>query len=66
MSWKPVKIEEYNLAEKARVENEANIEKERKDDRRYVLSIILSLMGIVLGALGLAAAILGIILTLKA
>ena len=60
------KIEEYNLAEKARVENEANIEKERKDDRRYVLSIILSLMGIVLGALGLASAILGIILTLKA
>ena len=59
------KIEEYNLAEKARVENETNIEKERKEDRRYVLSIILSLMGIVLGGLGLAVAILGIILTLK-
>ena len=59
------KIEEYNLAEKARAEDEANVARERKDDRRYVASIILSAVGIVLGIFGLAASIYGIILTLK-
>ena len=58
-------IEEFNMAEKARVENEMNIAQERKDDRRYVTSIILSLMGIVLGFFGLAASIFGIAVTLK-
>ncbi len=62
---KAYEIEEYNLAEKARVENEKNIERERQDDRRYVTSMILSLMGIVLGFLGVAASIFGILITIK-
>ena len=60
------KIEEYNLAEKARAEDEANIARERKDDRRYVSSMILSVAGVVLGVFGLVASVYGIILTLKA
>ena len=60
------KIEEYNLAEKIRAEDEANLAKERKDDRRYIASTILSIAGIILGVFGLAASVYGIILTLKA
>ena len=60
------KIEEYNLAEKARAEDEANIARERKDDRRFVASTILSIAGIVLGVFGLAASVYGIMLTLRA
>ena len=60
------KIEEYNLSEKARAEDEANIARERKDDRRYVSSMILSVAGVVLGVFGLVASVYGIILTRKA
>ena len=60
------KIEEYNLAEKARAEDEANVARERKDDRRFVASTILSIAGIVLGVFGLAASVYGIVLTLRA
>ena len=60
------KIEEYNLAEKARAEDEANIARERKDDRRYVSSMILSAAGVVLSVFGLVASVYGIILTIKA
>ena len=60
------KIEEDNLAEKARAEDEATIARERKDDRRYVASMILSAAGIVLGIFGLVASVYGIILTYKA
>ena len=60
------RIEEYNLAEKARAEDEANQAKERKEDRRYVASMILSGAGIVLGIFGLVASVYGIILTCQA
>lgn len=60
------KIEEYNLAEKARAEDEASVARERKDDRRFVASTILSIAGIVLGVFGLAASVYGIMLTLRA
>lgn len=60
------KIEEYNLAEKARAEDEANIARERKEDRRFVTSTILSIAGIVLGIFGLVASFYGIVLTLRA
>jgi len=53
------KIEEFNLLEKARAENEANWVRERKEDRRYVFSVILAVISI-------ALAVLGIVLTLKA
>lgn len=53
------RIEEYNLAEKARAEDEANLVRERKDDRRYVASMVL-------GIFGLLASVYGIILTLRA
>lgn len=60
------KIEEANLAEKARAEDEANIARERKDDRRFVTSTILAVAGIVLGVFGLVASVYGIMLTLRA
>ena len=60
------KIDEYNLAEKARAEDEANWAKERKEDRRYVASMLLSIAGIVLGVFGLFASVYGIFLTYKA
>lgn len=60
------RIEEYNLAEKARAEEDANIARERKDDRRFVTSTILSIAGVVLGVFGLVASIYGIILSIKA
>ena len=59
-------IEEANQAEKARAEDEAAIARERKEDRRYVASMILSAVGIVLGVLGLAFTIYGIVLTIRA
>ncbi len=60
------KIEEANLAEKARAEDEANIARERKDDRRFITSTILAVTGIVLGVFGLVASVYGIMLTLRA
>jgi len=60
------KIEEANLAEKARAEDEASIARERKDDRRFITSTILAVAGIVLGVFGLVASVYGIMLTLRA
>lgn len=61
-----LRIEEHNLAEKTRAEDEANIARERKDDRRFITSTILAVAGIVLGVFGLAASVYGIVLTLRA
>lgn len=58
-------IEEYNLAEKSRAEDEANVAKERKEDRRFVASMVLSVAGIVLGIFGLVASVYGIILSCR-
>lgn len=60
------RYERITLTNKARAEEAAIIARERKDDRRYVASMVLSVAGIVLGVFGLAASIYGIILTIKA